>query len=120
MKVIGDDTRPMDRDSLVEVAVDAEGPGAQRSFDRRLEVHDLCGRMYARVGSPGAMHRQGDAGNLGDRFLECLLHRATVRLALPTAESPAIVLDGEGYSRGGGRPASRQEIFRSRVSASVT
>jgi hypothetical protein len=51
--------------------------------------------MHAGVGAAGALHPHGPALEALDRFLQRLLNRAAVDLALPAGEGRPVVFDDE-------------------------
>ena len=65
-----------------------------------IEVRDLCERVDARVGAPGAVQLElASARGIADSPIELALHRARVLLDLPAAVARARVLEGELESR---------------------
>lgn len=94
MEVVRHLGRPVHRNAVREMAVGAKGPCAQRPLYRGIKVAHLSERVYAGVGSAGAMHRDRDSCDGRESRLHSLLHRRAVRLALPAAEPAAVVLDG--------------------------
>ena len=59
-------------------------------------MHDLVGRVHARVRTASGVHTNRDTGNSRERLFERVLHGAAFWLRLKAAEITTIVFDGEG------------------------
>jgi hypothetical protein len=53
--------------------------------------------MHAAIGAAGAGHADRLAGDLGERRLERVLHRAAAGLSLPAEKATAVVLESQSY-----------------------
>ena len=62
-------------------------------------MRNLSQRVDARISTPCSSECYLLAGDLRERSLDYILHRATARLALPAAKSSAVVFKSERDSR---------------------
>ena len=113
MERLGHRVRPAHRDRGRQVRVDAAHPRRRGAIGRHVGVHDLRGRVHAGVGPSGGNRRDVLLRDLAQRALERVLHAATGRLRLESAEVAAVVLDGQGDAHGpkGSHTASRPAGF---------
>ena len=58
----------------------------------------LCEGVNTGVGSSGAVNAHSSASNSLKRALEMILHRVSVRLALPASERRAVGTNDEGFN----------------------
>ena len=79
-----------------QTGIQRKGEFLRRNAAGSIEMHPLPQRVNARVRPAGAGHGQRFlAGQLLQGFLQHLLHRQCVLLALPASVGRAIVADGQ-------------------------
>ena len=95
MELIAHRPRPQHADTVRQQGIDAANPGAVRPGHVSIEMNDLVQRMHARIGAPRRHHPDRFPGDAGERSLQCILHAAAGKLALPAAETAAVILHAE-------------------------
>ena len=86
---------PDDTDIVRKMAVGAEYPAAVTAFARCVEMHNLSGRMYARIGTAGTDHFDALVGDDFQRVFDAFLHPDTRALALPAVVRRTVVLKAQ-------------------------
>src|SRR5262245_13811337 len=107
--------------------VAAEHPAALGAFGRRIEMHDLNGRVHTCIGATGRVDCDGMIGDSAQRRLDGVLHARRVLLRLPAGEAATVVFETEGEPRHGRRPGGlwavgllrNRTTLRARAAASV-
>jgi hypothetical protein len=83
MKIIGNGFNPINGNARRQKTIQSPRPGVKPTIHRCIKVHHLLECVDARVGAPGTHNLPGLTRELTYRFLNMVLYRLTIRLALP-------------------------------------